>query len=81
MKQRIRPLKESNLETEERLFCFRVYFDRLNQTELEQLRWALDFADSNCAHKIGRGKPLGFGSVKIHIDNLKIQILIRKLEN
>ncbi len=75
MKQRIRPLKKSNLETEERLFCFRVYFDRLNQTELEQLRWALDFADSSCAHKIGRGKPLGFGSVKIRIDNLKIQTL------
>ena len=75
MKQRIRPLKESNHETGERLFCFRVYFDRLNQTELEQLRWAMDFADSRCAHKIGRGKPLGFGSVKIRIDDLKIQTL------
>ena len=35
----------------------------------------MDFADSRCAHKIGRGKPLGFGSVKIRIDDLKIQTL------
>lgn len=73
MKQRIRPIKESDNKTGDRLFCFRVYFDRLNQEELKFLRWSLDFADSACAHKLGRGKPLGFGSAKIHINDLKLQ--------
>lgn len=78
MKQRIRPIKKSDMETGDRLFCFRVYFDRLNQKELESLRWSLDFADSACAHKLGRGKPLGFGSVKIHIEDLKLQHMDRE---
>lgn len=78
MKQRIRPIKKSDMETGDRLFCFRVYFDRLNQKELESLRWSLDFADRACAHKLGRGKPLGFGSVKIYIEDLKLQHMDRE---
>ena len=31
--------------------------------------------DPICAHKIGRGKPYGLGSVRIHINNLKIREL------
>lgn len=73
MQQRIRPVKESDPVTGERQFCFRVYFDRINQQELEYLRWSLDFSDSECAHKLGRGKPFGFGSIRIHIDDLKKQ--------
>lgn len=73
MQQRIRPVKASNSTTGERQFSFRVYFDKISREELECLRWSLDFSDSECAHKLGRGKPFGFGSVKIHIDDLKIQ--------
>lgn len=73
MKQRIRPIAQDGSHGREKKFCFRVYFDRLNQEELERLRWALDFADSDCAHKIGRGKPLGFGSARIRIKGMKIR--------
>ena len=66
MKVRIRPMKKNN----QPLFCFRVYFEQLNKQQLQQLKWTLDFEDRNCAHKIGRAKPLGFGSVKIQVDAL-----------
>lgn len=75
MQQRIRPIKASDSATGERQFCFRVYFDKISRKELECLRWSLDFFDSECAHKLGRGKPFGFGSVRIQIDDLKIQRL------
>lgn len=66
MKVRIRPMKKNN----QPLFFFRVYFEQLNKQQLQQLKWTLDFEDRNCAHKIGRAKPLGFGSVKIQVDAL-----------
>lgn len=58
---------------EEPLFRFRVYFERLNRTQLNQLKWAIDFGNPACAHKIGRAKPLGFGSVRLSIDNLYLR--------
>lgn len=64
MRQRIRPLKENQV------FSFRVYYENITDQELKTLQWALDFNDSNCAHKIGRGKPLGYGSVKIQLKRL-----------
>lgn len=72
MQQSIRPLKASVLNGKEpkRTFQFKVYFEKLNKEELDRLRWSLDFCDKSCAHKLGRGKPFGFGSVKIHIDNV-----------
>lgn len=72
MRQRIRPMRESNWETGERVFDFRVYFEKLSRKELSRLRWALDFEDGDCAHKLGRGKPYGLGSVRIHIEDLKL---------
>lgn len=73
MQQRIRPIKACDSATGEGQFCLRVYFDKISRKELERLCWSLDFSDSGCAHKLGRGKPFGFGSVKIHIDDLKMQ--------
>lgn len=75
MKQRIWPLLPDHMAKRERKFIFRVYFDKLNWDELGRLRWSLDFMDPICAHKIGRGKPYGLGSVRIHINNLKIREL------
>lgn len=72
MKQRIRPMKAVGRD-EEPLFRFRVYFERLNRTQLNQLKWAIDFGNPACAHKIGRAKPLGFGSVRLSIDNLYLR--------
>ena len=73
MQQRIRPLKPSDKSGMRSTFRFRVYFEQLNKRQLEQLKWSLDFGDPNCAHKIGRGKPLGFGSVQINVESLCIR--------
>lgn len=70
MQQRIRPLKPSRKSDHNPTFQFRVYFEQLNKKQLEQLKWSLDFGNPDCAHKIGRGKPLGFGSVQISVESL-----------
>ncbi|WP_346909185.1 TIGR03986 family type III CRISPR-associated RAMP protein [Faecalicatena orotica] len=73
MRQRIRPMKPSdNLESVP-IFQFRVYFESLSKKQLNQLKWALDFGNPDCAHKIGRAKPLGFGSVRVNVDELHIR--------
>ncbi|WP_026893447.1 TIGR03986 family type III CRISPR-associated RAMP protein [Lacrimispora aerotolerans] len=69
MNQRVRPLKS----TPESIFEGKVFFENLSKEELMQLKWALDFHDKSCAHKIGRAKPLGFGSTKIIIDSAKVR--------
>lgn len=71
MKQRIRPLKTGNK------FTFSVYFEQITEVELARLCWALDFHNSDCAHKMGRGKPLGLGSVQIKVDELKLRKIDR----
>ena len=70
MKQRIRPMKA--LE-DKPLFQFRVYFERLTKEQLNQLKWAIDFGDPECAHKIGRAKPLGFGSVQLSVNDVHLR--------
>ena len=53
-------------------FLFQVYYDRITDTELKELIWALtlgeNMPDSHRCHKIGHGKPLGLGSAKIVIN-------------
>ena len=72
MRQRIRPLKNNT----KCLFKFRVYFENLSKQELKQVRWALSFNNLECAHKLGKAKPLGFGSVKLQIH----QLMLRKID-
>ncbi len=45
-------------------FKFRIRFENLSRIELGALLFALRLPDG-CAHKIGMGKPVGLGSVKI----------------
>jgi CRISPR-associated protein (TIGR03986 family) len=45
-------------------FKGKIYFENLSEEELGCLLFALDLQEG-CAHKIGMGKPLGLGSVKI----------------
>lgn len=71
MRQRVRPLKAKNGT----LFAFRIYFDNISEQELSQLIWALDFNSKSCAHKIGRAKPLGFGSAKIHVNHVCCRVI------
>jgi CRISPR-associated protein (TIGR03986 family) len=63
---KVRPLKKNNV------FSFRVYFDAITEDELNKLVWTLNIGDNNNmnCHKIGRGKPIGFGTIKIRIDKI-----------
>lgn len=45
-------------------FKFRIRYENLSRKELGTLLFALKLPDG-CAHKIGMGKPIGLGSVKI----------------
>lgn len=55
-------------------FGFSVFFDKITDTQLKQLIFALNLGennrDSSLCHKIGHGKPIGLGSVKIVIDDI-----------
>ena len=52
-------------------FNFRIYFDGITNDQLAMLEEAVHLNDNepdgNKCHKIGHGKPLGYGSVKIFI--------------
>ena len=48
----------------EKTFTGKIRFENLSDVELGALLFALDLPD-NCCHKLGMGKPLGLGSVKI----------------
>ena len=52
-------------------FSFNVYFDQITKRQLDQLFTALTLGenekDSLHCHKVGHGKPVGFGSVKITV--------------
>lgn len=60
------------LGKEEMEFSFYVYYDNITEQELRQLIWVLTFGEnkntSNKCYKIGHGKPIGLGSVKIVIN-------------
>ena len=62
------------------LFTFKLYFDRIKEEQLQQLLWVLTIgenqSDSKQMHKIGMGKPVGYGSVKITVD----KICLRKFD-
>lgn len=53
-------------------FSFRVYYDQITARELEGLIWTLTLGenqkDGKLCHKLGHGKPMGLGSVKILVD-------------
>ena len=62
-------------------FSFEVYFDSITEEQLKKLVYSLNFGDnqkkSRLCHKIGHGKPVGLGSVKITVES----ILSRDFEN
>ena len=59
-KTRVRPIRAGQT------FAFRISFDNLTDQELGLLLYALA-PDEAFHHKIGMGKPLGLGSVKIQV--------------
>lgn len=59
----IRPVKTGVM------FIGKVYFDKISQTQLDQIIWILNCGadNSDLAYKLGAGKPLGLGSVKCKV--------------
>lgn len=55
-------------------FSFDIFFEKLTQEELNRLVWTIAIgenkADGHQMHKLGHGKPLGLGSVKITVDSV-----------
>lgn len=55
-------------------FQFQLYFNNIDIEQLHQLIWLLAIGEnqkeSKQQHKIGLGKPLGLGSIKITVDNV-----------
>ncbi len=55
-------------------FAFRVYFNRTFLTEMGALIWTLTHGFSQeHGHKMGMGKPVGLGSVKIRMKSLNVR--------
>lgn len=56
-------------------FSFDIFFDSLTEKELSRLVWTLAIGenkpDGHQMHKLGHGKPLGLGSVKITVDSVE----------
>ena len=52
-------------------FRFQISFDNLSETELGTLIYAIEL-ESGMAHRLGRGKPLGLGSVRIEVKDILI---------
>jgi CRISPR-associated protein (TIGR03986 family) len=55
---KITPVRENTV------FHCRIRFENLSKVELGALLFALDLPEG-CAHKLGMGKPLGLGSIRI----------------
>lgn len=57
------------------IFSFSVYYEDLTETQLEHVLWLLCLGenkeDGKYCFKIGHGKPLGYGSVKIIVYGYK----------
>lgn len=57
------------------IFSFSVYYEDLTETQLKHVLWLLCLGeneeDGKYCFKIGHGKPLGYGSVKIIVDGYK----------
>jgi CRISPR-associated protein (TIGR03986 family) len=68
----IRPLTAG----ENSKFKFSVFFDKISEKELQQLLVVLSNGgnnEENLCHKIGKAKPLGFGSVKIKVKDVFVR--------
>jgi len=60
-----------NIQKPGSIFEFKMEFENLAGIELGALLWALELEDG-MFHRLGLGKPLGFGSVKLRVTGLEI---------
>lgn len=64
----VRPLQE------EKYFEFDIYFNNITTQELGKLLWVLQIGQNKAnAHKIGMGKPIGLGSVRISVSDVFVR--------
>lgn len=60
-------------------FAFRIYFDRVNSGQLQDLIWLVclgeNQSDGKYQYKLGHAKPLGYGSVKMVVKDCVIRTL------
>jgi len=76
MNMTVRPLRGSR--TSGVSFQGKLYFSKLSETELDQLIYLLETGDSESlekkshGYKLGAAKPLGFGSVALRVDQVKL---------
>lgn len=69
----VRPLREGVEFTGE------IYFDHINGKELRELIYAIDAGDADPVeskrhcYKLGHGKPLGYGSIALHVDAVELR--------
>lgn len=56
-------------------FLFDIYYDDITKKQLNQLIWTITLGENkeegDACHKIGHGKPLGLGSVKLFINSIE----------
>lgn len=54
------------------VFEFTIDFHNLAPVELGALLWTLNIGDEGCHYRLGYGKPLGFGSVRLAIERVDL---------
>ena len=56
-------------------FTFEIYFDRITEHQLRELLWTITIGENDengtHMHKLGHGKPLGLGSVKLVVESVE----------
>lgn len=69
----VRPLKG----IADNKFEFDIFFEHITESELKMLLivTSLLFNDSDYCYKIGMGKPIGLGSIKIKVENVKLRTI------
>ena len=58
-------------------FTFRIRFDRITRAQLGDLLWCVTLGNNSetgkYCHKLGHGKPVGYGSVKLYVDAVHLR--------
>ena len=58
-------------------FVFRIYFDQISQKQLDELIWIVTLGENDVQspfwHKLGHGRPVGYGSVKLTVERISLR--------
>lgn len=63
-------------------FKFKIYFDQIIERQLQDLIWVISLGenteDGHMLHKLGHARPLGYGSVKLCVEQYHVRELFSK---